>query len=331
MSRGEATTKDRKGPERRGAAQRRGVGKSLRRRSRRRRTLQNELLFLAFALLRFLTRILPERYGDWLGRQLGLLTFRIQPYRRAVAVTNIRAALGLTEPEAERLARESAAHLGLLGVEFIRFAGRADLIKQRVRMTGEDHLRQALAAGRGAILLFAHLGNWELGGQAVGIAGYRVHPIVQPQANARFFAVVERYREKAGLQPITRGFTLREMLRALGRGDCVLIMPDQDAGRKGIFVPFFGRPASTPRGIAVLARLAKAPVVPFFIRRLRPGFHEVRFHPPLDLVRTDDEDADTRENLTRVNRLLERVIAEYPEQWFWMHKRWKTKPRGGIH
>ena len=294
---------------------------------KRRPDLKNKFLYGAFVLLQLFVRILPERLGDWLGRQLGLLSYYTLPDRRRVAMDNLRLALGLADGKAGILARQSFAALGLLGVELLRFAGQPALIRKRVRIRDEEILQRALALGRGVLLLPSHLGNWELLGQFLGVAGYRVHPIVQVQANKRFYEVVDRIRRQAGLLPITRGrLSLREIIHALRQGDCVSIIPDQDAGRNGIFVPFFGRLASTPRGLDTVARLTGAPVIPVFIRRIKPGYHEVRFHPPLDLVRTDDPEADELENLKKINLLLEEEIRRSPEQWLWMHKRWKTRP-----
>lgn len=295
----------------------------------RRGRIKNTLAYAAFLVFRFLARTLPESLSYALGRGVGVLAYRLLPERRRSTEDNIRKALGLPDEAAARLAREASAALGLLGAEFLWFSARRSLLAERVEIKGEEHIQSALAEGRGAILLHAHLGNWELCGQALGMAGYRIHPVVQIQASGSFYAAIDRERRLCGMRPIVRGFSLREMLRVLRQGECVLIMPDQDAGRKGVFIPFFGRPASTPRGIAVLARLSGSPVVPVFIHRLRPGYHQIRFHPPLAMERTGDEDADTIANLTKINELLEGVISEFPEQWFWMHKRWKTKPRMG--
>lgn len=291
--------------------------------------LKNTLLFAAFLVFRFLVRVLPEGLSYALGRGIGCLAYWLLPDRRQVTKDNIRKALGLSNEAAARLAREASAALGLLGAEFLRFSGRRDLLAERVRFEGEKHIRDAMAMGRGAILLVAHLGNWELCGQALIIAGYRVHPIVQVQASGLFDDALDRERRLSGIMPIAKGFSLREMLRVLRLGDCVSIMVDQDAGSKGVFVPFFGYPASTARGIVVVSRLSGSPVVPVFFRRLRPGYHEIRFHPPLTMKQTEDEKADTVANLTRINAILEEVIRDAPEQWLWMHKRWKTKPRHG--
>ena len=227
------------------------MGKS-RRRRRDGRSLKNNLLFAAFSLFRFLARFLPERFGYWLGRRVGLMAYHVLPDRRRTAVENIRAALGLKAAEATRLARESFISLGLMGAEFLRFSGRRALIGNRVAIEGREHLRAALAPGKGVLLLHAHQGNWELFGQALALAGYEIHPIVQVQAGDRFYTVVDRQRREAGMIPITRGFSLREILQALEQGHCVLIMPDQNGGRDGVVVPFFGRRLPPPAASQVL-------------------------------------------------------------------------------
>ncbi|NLG84368.1 MAG: lysophospholipid acyltransferase family protein [Firmicutes bacterium] len=289
--------------------------------------LIHKLTFFIFILFRTLTRVLPERGGYALGRGLGLFGYLVVAQARRGAVTNLRAALGLDEDAARRLARRCFISLGLSGAELLRLGGRPDLIKKRVRLVGEEHLRAALAAGRGVVLFTAHLGNWALCGQALSLAGYLVYPIVQAQANERVYAFIDRERRAMGLRPISRGFSLREVLRALREGGCVSIMPDQEAEKKGIFVPFFGRPALTPRGIVVAASLSGAPIVPCFFRRRRPGYHEIRLGPPVPLAHTGKEEEDLRVNLARLNSILEAEIKEHPEEWLWIYDRWRTRPQ----
>ncbi|MGQ9778662.1 MAG: lysophospholipid acyltransferase family protein [Bacillota bacterium] len=289
--------------------------------------LVDNLAFLFFVLFRSLVRVLPERASHALGRGLGVLGYLLVSDSRRVAVENLRVALGLDERAAFRLARRCFVSLGLSGAELLRLGGRPALVKERVRLVGEEHLKAALAAGRGVVLFTAHLGNWELCGQALSLAGYRVHPIVQEQGNERLYAFIDRERRAMGLRPISRGFSLREVLRALREGGCVSIMPDQEGGGKGVFVPFFGRPALTPRGIVVVALLSGAPIVPCFFRRSRPGYHEIRLGPPVPLVRTGKEEEDIRINLARINALLEAEIKEHPEEWLWIYDRWRTRPK----
>lgn len=290
---------------------------------------QDGLVFWAYRFIRLLARILPERLSFAMGRGIGLLAYYALAGRQRTVVADIQVALHLPEREAARLARESGAALGLTGAEFLRFSGRHELLRKRISFQGEEHLRHALAAGRGVIILHAHIGNWELCGQAMCLAGYRLHPVVKVQTSGRVYEEIDRERRQSGMVPITRGFSLREMLRVLRRGECVLIMPDQHAS-KGVIVPFFGRPASTARGIPILARLSGAPVVPVFIYRVRPGYHEIRIHPELEMARTGDEQLDTATNLARINKVLENAIMEAPAQWFWLHKRWKVGFNPGM-
>lgn len=294
---------------------------------RRDRALLNNLFFPVLIFFRFLVRLLPEGLCYSLGRGLGLLAYMILSERRRTTVNNITLALGLQGKQAHDLAKASFISLGLFGAEYLRFSGRRKLLAERVTIKGLEHLQAALAGGSGVILLNAHLGNLELAGQALVLAGYRIHPIVRVQTGGLFNAMIDRERRAVGAEPIELGFTLRAMLNALKQNEIVQIMPDQHTTeKKRVLIPFFGHPAWTPRGLDVIARLSNAPVVPVFAHRTRPGYHEVNFYPPLHMVRTDDEEADTITNMTRVNALLEEVIREHPEQWFWMHKRWKVNP-----
>ena len=286
--------------------------------------LKDRVEFSAFMALRFLARVLPERVGELLGRGIGLLSYAILGDRRATALGNIRSALGLEGRDASVVAKASFAHLGQVGVEMLRFAGKQRLLGERITVRGREHIDRALAEGRGVLLFTAHLGNWELLGRTLAGLGYRLHPIVQNQANSGFNNELDRLRRQGGMQPIARGGTaVREVLRALKGGDCVIIVADQYAGRDGLVVPFFGRPAATPRGLAVFARATGAPVIPIFIHRTRPGYHEIHALPPFYQVKTDDAEADIRTCLERMNNQFETVIRHYPGQWLWMHRRWK--------
>lgn len=272
---------------------------------------------------------LPPGAGERLGAALGGAAFWLLGGRRRVVLENLDLALGSRLDGAGRraLAREHFRHLGVTAVECCRlFFGPPGAVLDRVRSEGLDHVKRALDAGRGALYLTAHFGNWELLGAGQSLAGHPTSVIVRPLDNPFLEVLLARGRERGGLRLIPKRKALPDVQAALGRGECVGILLDQDAGRDGVFVPFFGRPASTSRSLAVLARRTGAPVLPAFIRRLPGGEHLLTVEPPVPLVSSSDRALDVTTNTARFVETIERHVRRHPEQWFWVHRRWKTSP-----
>ncbi|HEV2106475.1 MAG TPA: lysophospholipid acyltransferase family protein, partial [Candidatus Eisenbacteria bacterium] len=190
---------------------------------------------------------------------------------------------------------------------------------------GEEHLRAAAARGRGVIALGGHVGNFELAGAALA----RLHAfdfVVRPLANPAVERWITRRRALAGVGRIRTGPGMRRAFAALAAGRWVAMLGDQDARRHGVFVPFLGRPASTPAGPARLSLASGAPIVFGACTRAPDGRHELRIHPPL-VPEGDARDPEAVRALTaRHVALLEGVVRARPEAWFWLHRRWKTPP-----
>ena len=280
---------------------------------------------MALAPAALLLAYLPLAPALWLGRRLGDAAWAVLGGRRRVCLANLRRAFGpdAAPDELARLGRRSFEHLGMNAVEFSRmfFRPPATLLA-RVEMTGHEHLEAALRGGRGALIVSAHYGNWELLPARIvqsGHAGAAV--VVRPQPHPVLEAIAARMRRRGGLALIDKRHGLREILSTLRAGALVGLLLDQNASRQeGVFVPFFGEPASTSKGLALVARRSGAAVVPAFIRRTGPGTHCVEIEPALP--RVDDVAALT----ALVNATIERAIRRAPEQWFWVHRRWRTRP-----
>jgi KDO2-lipid IV(A) lauroyltransferase len=273
---------------------------------------------------------LAPRVGAGLGGALGVLAYWLVSGRRRVALDNLALAFGPALGPADRraIARAAFRHLGVTVVECCRlFFGPPGALLRRVRLDGVEHLKAALAEERGALLLGAHFGNWELLGAAHVLTGLPpVNVVVRPLDNPFLDALVTRGRERAQLRLIPKRAAIKGVSAALARGECVGIMLDQNAGRHGVVVPFFGRPASTARSLAVLALKSGAPVVPAFIHRLPDGDHQVTLEPPIPPVRTGQSDRDVELSTARFTEAIERQVRAHPEQWFWVHRRWKAPP-----
>jgi KDO2-lipid IV(A) lauroyltransferase len=272
---------------------------------------------------------LPGRPAAWLGRRLGDVAWLLMPRRRRIALDNLRQAFpGLTEEERRRIARRSCQHLGLLFVELCAvLAHPLEQALDRVRLEGREHLDAAMRAYGRALLLTAHLGNWELLPAASRLTSYEVAVVARPLDASWLNRLAERLRRKAGVELIDKRRALRPVLGALARGRLVGILLDQNATRReGVFVPFFGRPASTSRSIAVLALRARAPVVPIFARREPDGTHRVIIRPALEPPAEATPDGAVAELTAQCTAAIEAAIRETPEQWLWMHSRWRTRP-----
>ncbi len=276
------------------------------------------------------------RGAQKIGSFLATLWYRYYRRRVDVAKENIRRALGDAIPPGrlDELALLSFRNVGMTFMEFARFPymSAADAARL-VRFSNVEVIHRLHDEGKGALLVTGHLGNWELLGAAVASLGYPISFVVGRQGNTLVDRRINRYRARMGVQIIYHGAALREIPRALRRKEFVALLADQDAGRSGLFVDFLGTPASTPRGTAHFAYRCDVPIVFGATERLADGTHFARLSEPI----YPDTTADERSEALRLTRaytdLLAAEVRRRPEQYFWPHRRWKTKPveGGRIH
>jgi KDO2-lipid IV(A) lauroyltransferase len=268
-------------------------------------------------------RATPSRGARWF--------YRLLPFRRKVVLDNLRRVYGdaVDEAEIQRLAQAHYGHLGRLLWEFVWFPWLSQ--RRRLAMVRVENLESLLAAheqARGVLILTGHFGNFEVA-TAAGLAQF-------PQAQGRFHFVrrpirpewldrlVTRRFRKAGFGVLPKRGGLDAILDRLGAGDLVVFPFDQHASRKdGVLVEFFGHPAGTFRSLAVIALSTGAPVVPASSWREPDGQHVLRFEAPLAPIEHADANEAIRLNSRAYNRALERMIVRRPEQWWWVHRRWK--------
>jgi KDO2-lipid IV(A) lauroyltransferase len=272
---------------------------------------------------------LPPGLADRLGGGLGAACHALLRGRRRIALANLELALGPELDPARRaaVARAHFRHLGVTALEDCRlFFGAATPLLESVRVEGLEYLRAALGHGHGVLCLTAHLGNWELLAAAHSRTGVALNVVVRPLDNPHLEALLARGRARGGVGLIPKRRALRPVMAALARGECVGMLLDQDAGQDGVFVPYFGHPASTSRSLAVLALKTGAPVVPAFIQRLADGGHRVTLEPMVPLASSGDRSQDVAAATAAFTAVIERHVRAQPEQWFWVHRRWKTRP-----
>lgn len=269
-----------------------------------------------------------------MGRQFGLMGFYLDREHRKVALQNLQIAFGQekSEKELHAIAKRTFQNLGMMIVEFFRIP-RMDIetFKKKVVVEGLDEALELLKKRKGALLLVSHFGNWELMGLMSKVIGYPIMVIAKPvKKNERVDRLITKIREGAGLELIPPEKATRKVVRALSENRLVGILIDQRAKRsEGVMVDFFGRKAPTTPGLAVMALKSGAPVLPVFM--IRDGFqkHRLLIQKPLELIQTGDMKRDVEANTQLINHTLESMIRQYPDQWFWIHRRWERKK--GVH
>lgn len=287
------------------------------------------------ALLRILTRGargLSDRAAHRWGVALGWLLGRGVRHRRGVVLRTMARCLPERTPaERARLADAMYRHFGLMTVECLRFSGvRAAEFAGRVTIEGREHAEAVRARGGGTLLLMGHLGNWELTGAASAALWPEQYVVVKPIRNPTLNDFWREAREGLGLHLLPRENVLRDCLKALKKGAAVALIVDQNMKRsRGIFVDFFGRPACTTPGLAYLSAVSGTPVLPVYLLRESDGRrHRLHIGPPIEPP-PDRRDETIRAYTQRYTRILEDIIRAHPDQWTWLHHRWRTQPTPG--
>jgi len=284
--------------------------------------------WLVLKLLGLLPRPLARTVGAWIAA----VAYFFRPPLRRAAIFNLRLVFpAWTDAQRRRTIRRLVRHLGWMAGEFSQFPRYTrENIERVVVLDGFENFAAAERRGRGVIFLTGHMGAWELAPFAHALYGHRLHFLVRPIENARVDALVNRYRCLSGNMPIDKKQSARAMLKILRDGGTVGILADQNTSlEEGVFVDFFGIPASTTTGLARIALHTDAAVVPGYIYWDEAMCkYRLRFEPAFELVRSGDETTDIRENTARFTRLIEDYARRYPDQWLWVHRRWKTRPKG---
>jgi KDO2-lipid IV(A) lauroyltransferase len=271
-----------------------------------------------------------ERAGA-IGARIGALGYRPLGIRRAVVERQVHAAFpGLTDPEVERIARESYAHLGRTSIEtaILPTYGREQVLDLFERVEGWHLVERAMALGRGVMFVSGHLGNWELGGSFVAARGVPLEAVARRMENPLFDQYITDTRRRIGMTVIHDADAVRRVPRAMREQHGVAFLIDQGAaGLASTWVPFFGRYAKTPRGPAVFALRLKTPLL-FACALRQPSGRYVMHIDEVPVEPTGTLDADVDAIVASYTRTLERWVRRAPEQYFWHHRRWKHQRPG---
>ena len=280
--------------------------------------------FSAFIIL------LPFQWAQKVGACLGLTGYYIAFPERKKALRNLRSAFSKEKSETEirRIARDCFRHMGISFTEFLFYPKMKKLGRDRVfsRLDGMEYLEEARSLGKGLIVLVSHVGNWELAAAFVPWYGVPFHIVTYRQVDYGIEAILNEYRSIMDVSIIPKERAVNEIARALGNNHAVGIAIDLNAKRTGVFVDFFGKPASTFSGISVLARRTGAPILPGLHHRHADGSHHIEVLPPYQPVSTGNFKKDIQTDMANMTRILENYIRKHPEQWIWMYNRWKTQP-----
>jgi Kdo2-lipid IVA lauroyltransferase/acyltransferase len=287
-------------------------------------------MYLILYSLVYLLSWIPKPLGLRLGNSLGDFFFRILSRRRQIALNNLAIAFGeeKTLQEREIIARQSFRQLGRHFFEalyLIRFDKKK--LASYIEYENIQYFNEAVDQGRGVVFLTAHFGCWEL--LAVS-SGYFLKPsflIAKPLDFRPAERLVRAIREKSGNQCVSKEKSMRRLIQVLKEGGILATLMDQNIDWKdGVFVPFFNKLACTNKGLALLVRKTQVPVIPVFIIEQGQGHYRVVFSPPLPWLSFGDKTKEIEENSAQYNRVIEDMARKYPEQYFWVHQRWKTRP-----
>jgi len=286
---------------------------------------------LAWTFIRALG-ILPRPVARSLGAGTTRLFLLLMPKLRKTAELNLQLAFPeWTDAQRRSAMRGMARNLGWMAAEFARLPKYTrENIKDLVILDGHENFLAGKSRGKGVIYLTGHIGAWELSSYAHALYGFPLHYMARPLDNGPLDKLVNEYRERSGNQPVYKNEAARTMIRVLRDAGTLGILADQNTmPGEGIFVDFFGKPACTTTGIARVALHTDAAVVPgyaYWDPNLRK--YRLRFEPPVELIRTGDTERDVRENTQKFTKVIEDIIRKYPEQWVWIHARWKNRPDG---
>lgn len=276
--------------------------------------------------------IFPRGAARFLGVCFAGIVYRLQSRLREVALFNLGIAFpDWTAAQHERVICGMIRQIGWMIGEFSQFPKytRANIDKI-VAIDGAENFGAAQRRGKGVLFLTGHMSAWELSPFAHALYGHPLHFLVRPIKNKRVDALINGYRCLSGNRPIDKNRAARAMLKILAEGGTVGILSDHNTSiEEGVFVDFFGVPASTTSGLARIALRTDAAVVPGFLcwddaaKKYR-----LQFGPAVEPVRSGSEEDDVRENTQLFTRIIEDYVRAHPEQWVWIHKRWKTRPPG---
>lgn len=292
--------------------------------------ITHALLFFTLRGMALICRYFPWRLGVQFGGFLGSISFYVLGRERRRSYDSLQVAFGsgLSKQELSAIAKKNFRNLGkgLIEVLNLQYLN-PERLDALVSIEGEEYLKKAEALGKGTILITGHIGNWELMAAFLSMRGYRLNVIAAPLYDPRIDDWIIRLRAKFNVETISRGSpsSSRKILGVLRKREILGLLIDQDTRVEGVYVNFFNKKAYTPSGAAQLALKSQATTMMCFVTRLPGDRHRITIEKPISLYKSDNKEKNIEVNTALFTERIEEHIKQYPDQWVWMHRRWKTK------
>ncbi len=283
-----------------------------------------------FVTLIKLIRMLPRKTGIFVMKTLASMFYWASSRHRNNTICHLTQAFGQekTQKEIKQIARRVFQHFATVGVDVIRLPIMLqEGLDGYVKAEQTHYFEETVKKGTGAILLSGHFGNWELIGAWVVWKQYPLRVIGTPLTNPKLDQLLVEIRNLTGYVNIPRGRATRAIIKTLKEKCPLGVLMDQDTRVQGVFVDFFGKKANTPVGPILLARKFNIPIIPVFMHLEKDLSYHLEFFEPIQFANTGNPERDIIEDARNINRLYETIIKAHPEQWTWMHRRWKRQPQ----
>ncbi|NDV47059.1 hypothetical protein D0T49_08370 [Paludibacter sp. 221] len=283
-------------------------------------------LYLTVLVFRALPISWTRRFSSFVGKRF----YSMADKSRQRALANLEMIYGNETTPAEREAMAKEVFIEEIKSFFDYMAYSRLTNKKRffklIEVEGEEHLRAAYEKGKGVICLIPHLSSWEFAAITPPMLGYETSAASKSMKMKLLETLMVKFRARRGMKNITREGSYNKLIEVLHKGECLILMIDQDTKVKGVFVDFMGRPAYTPLGASRLALETGALIVPMVMTRKEDDNYRFIIYPELPVIHTGNLKADLLENTQRQTTVMEEMVRAYPTQWVWMHRRWKTTP-----
>ncbi|MBU1084706.1 MAG: lysophospholipid acyltransferase family protein [Candidatus Omnitrophota bacterium] len=287
-------------------------------------------LYYAAKILFCIIGFIPRRISVFLSDHLGRGAFKLLKKHREIAVSNLKDGFGCDDKECLRIAEDVFRNVAKNGADWIKFLSysKEDIGRLVTEIEGIDNLDRAISEGKGVILLASHFGNWELLSAYLYSHGYTGAIIAKRIYFPKYDKLINRLRKRFGAKVVYRDESPKKLLRILKSGGMLGILADQDVDSvESIFVDFFGKPASTPVAPVKIGMVTGANLVPAFMLRKKDDTYKLIIEKAISLVPRDDKNSDIERYTQEWTAILEKYVKKYPDQWVWMHRRWKTCPQ----
>ena len=289
----------------------------------------DKVYLLSFYMFKFMIFITPSKLRNLGIKGLAFVLYHLDKKHRHIAVTNLNLAYENTlgQEEKTNIIKACYVNLGLSFIDFIQNQGISKaLLKEKVCFVNEKVLSDALAKKEKIILMTAHYGNWELLPLSIAAIFGPLTGVGRKLDASSMDSILKQNREQFDIQMLDKKGAMRDMISVLKNNRMLGLLVDQNtSASEGVLVDFFGKPVRHTPSAAILARRFGAKIIPAFIRRNDEGSYTITFYEPIDTEKTDNKDEDIRKSVQKQAKITEEIIKEKPEEWFWLHKRWKNQ------